>query len=385
MDTIAFVASGDAGTWILNISDPSSPKTISNIQTNGFTGELLVEDSLLFIVNAFFSLDTTIGLWIIDISNVYEPEILSYYRGITHFGEVKNALIKSGEFIYLTQKPGSGYPEILEIIDVSDPHYPLRVSTFSGSYTPHNIGIKENALYLGTNNGLRILDIMDPYTPVEVNIFRPTQPCYGASVLDTYLYADGGDTLFILDITVPFFPSIVGRMHRNLTGYSTLKLNVTQEYLYWISTYLGVVDIRDKSNPVELTRFLGASDAVDIYAQNEFIYLADGWAGLYILRNNLITDITDPPAEAKNYTLYQNFPNPFNSETIIQFEIPYAANVRLDIYNILGQKIDTIIDETLESGIHTEVYKPQQIASGVYIYKLSVNNIFLLNKFIYLK
>jgi len=76
------------------------------------------------------------------------------------------------------------------------------------------------------------------------------------------------------------------------------------------------------------------------------------------------------------YELGQNYPNPFNPETSIEFALPEAGKVELDIYNVLGQKVNALVDEQLPAGYHTVVWdgtdnRGIKVASGVYFYRLS--------------
>ena len=81
----------------------------------------------------------------------------------------------------------------------------------------------------------------------------------------------------------------------------------------------------------------------------------------------------------KEFTLLQNYPNPFNPQTEIEYELPEAANVRLTVYNLLGQELSTIVDNQQEAGFHKATWfgrnnNGQSLASGVYIYKLTANS-----------
>ncbi len=67
----------------------------------------------------------------------------------------------------------------------------------------------------------------------------------------------------------------------------------------------------------------------------------------------------------------QNFPNPFNPETTIRFLIPSAGHVTLAVYDLLGRKIDTIIDHTLSAGGHSVRWNGARFASGIYFYRLT--------------
>jgi hypothetical protein len=75
------------------------------------------------------------------------------------------------------------------------------------------------------------------------------------------------------------------------------------------------------------------------------------------------------------FALYQNYPNPFNPSTTIRYEIPKPAKVELHIYNILGQRVKTLVSEERLPGRYSIVWNGQtnngmQVASGVYFYRL---------------
>ncbi len=87
----------------------------------------------------------------------------------------------------------------------------------------------------------------------------------------------------------------------------------------------------------------------------------------------------------KSLMLYQNYPNPFNSSTIIKYDIPIRTKVLLEIYNTLGQKVYTLIDQVVEAGSHQITFYGNNLPSGVYYYKLTTNQITKTNKLIILK
>ena len=71
------------------------------------------------------------------------------------------------------------------------------------------------------------------------------------------------------------------------------------------------------------------------------------------------------------FALHQNYPNPFNPVTTIQFDIPEAGEVRLDVYNILGKKVATLVQGRHEIGGYTVGWDAAGIASGIYYYRIS--------------
>ncbi len=85
------------------------------------------------------------------------------------------------------------------------------------------------------------------------------------------------------------------------------------------------------------------------------------------------------------YALSQNFPNPFNPSTTIAFNIAKAGFVRLNLYNILGQKIATLVNENLQSGNYRFNFDASGLSSGVYIYRLEVNGFAQSKKMVFSK
>jgi len=75
-----------------------------------------------------------------------------------------------------------------------------------------------------------------------------------------------------------------------------------------------------------------------------------------------------------NYYLSQNYPNPFNPSTIIQFNLKESGKVDLAVYNILGEKIATLINEFREAGKHTIKLDATQLVTGIYVYRIKVND-----------
>ena len=92
----------------------------------------------------------------------------------------------------------------------------------------------------------------------------------------------------------------------------------------------------------------------------------------------------------KNFSLHQNYPNPFNPETSIHFTVPKMSRVTLAIYDILGRKIRTLVNETKAAGSYNVTWKGknnqgQPLASGLYFYKLQAGEFSATKKMMLLK
>jgi len=98
-------------------------------------------------------------------------------------------------------------------------------------------------------------------------------------------------------------------------------------------------------------------------------------------------DLTQRPRE---FDLRQNYPNPFNPTTVIQYALPKASQVKIQIYNILGQKVRNLVDEPQELGykkIHWDGKDDggNEVSSGVYFYRIEAGDFVKCKKMILLK
>ena len=87
------------------------------------------------------------------------------------------------------------------------------------------------------------------------------------------------------------------------------------------------------------------------------------------------TDVKDEKNSLpKEFALHANYPNPFNPETNISFDVPEPSHVRITIYNRLGQKVRTLLDETKNAGRYQLIWNAtddfgRKVSSGVYFYQ----------------
>jgi subtilisin-like proprotein convertase family protein len=87
------------------------------------------------------------------------------------------------------------------------------------------------------------------------------------------------------------------------------------------------------------------------------------------IRIDVLTGVEEN-AVPTEFSLGQNYPNPFNPSTIIRYGLPVASEVKLEIFNTLGQRVAMLVNEKQEAGFHEAVFENQQLASGVYFYTL---------------
>ena len=95
--------------------------------------------------------------------------------------------------------------------------------------------------------------------------------------------------------------------------------------------------------------------------------------GFWYLPIDLITSVEQLQRSdnlPKEFRLQQNYPNPFNPSTTIRFAIPQRSDVTLKLYDILGRKVATLVDERLKTGEYNVVFDASALASGVYVYRI---------------
>lgn len=93
-------------------------------------------------------------------------------------------------------------------------------------------------------------------------------------------------------------------------------------------------------------------------------------ASLIFDENNGAITQNDNDVSQVNSKLYQNYPNPFNPSTSINFFNQKQQNVKIDIYNLKGQKVSTLLNDNMNSGLHTLTWNAQNVSSGIYFAKI---------------
>jgi hypothetical protein len=128
--------------------------------------------------------------------------------------------------------------------------------------------------------------------------------------------------------------------------------------------------------------------------------LIDHFLDADIYRPRFITlEIIENPTPVKyhekeqtpnHYNLHQNYPNPFNSSTTIQYDLQNQGHIQLQVFNLKGQLVRTLVNDYAYSGRHTKIWDGlneygQPLGSGVYFYQLKIGHIIFQNKLLYIR
>ena len=219
----------------------------------------------------------------------------------------------------------------------SDPDIILHRSTDGGSTWSSGIRVNQDAL----NNG-KIQYF--PYMQVD---------SYGG--IDILFYDDRNTTSDSTDLFIA----------RSLDGGST-----------W--NEFSIKNSRFKPKPIIGVGSSRQGDHIALLAVDDKIYamwMAD-YSGIYkiwasVIDINVLSTNESKPELVENFELFQNFPNPFNPTTKIQWQNPVGIWQTLKIYDVLGNEIKTLIDEYKHAGLNEVEFSAKNVPSGVYFYKLT--------------
>ncbi len=134
--------------------------------------------------------------------------------------------------------------------------------------------------------------------------------------------------------------------------------------------------------------FIGIDiDSNDIYEDLRLISNAtiDNGSQFRIKVYNEVLGIEDNSKIPAEFNLTQNYPNPFNPVTIIEFALPKHSHVNLEVYNSLGKKVKTLLNESVNAGYHKVQFKGKNLASGVYFYRIVAGDFIRERKMLLLK
>lgn len=172
------------------------------------------------------------------------------------------------------------------------------------------------------------------------------------------------------------------------------------QYLYYNYGSLDTVNLA--SFGIYINGIPGQSGSSLIYSDNNSFssFGVQNWSAqsrhfritknnFYILKEiiNNLTDIDDNnfPKVVKEFYLSQNFPNPFNSSTIIKYSIPNSGLISMKVYDILGREITTLVNEIKSSGEYQVRFDAEVLNSGIYFYTILSENYTQTKKMILLK
>ena len=424
----AYVTNSEEGLRAVDISDPTNPITVGSVGA-AYYNDMTSEGNYIYVT------DNQDYLRVFDISNPTTPIEV----GTLHFPHVPNNLtsgmaVKNG-YVFVAQ-----YVTGLQVIDVTDPTHPIQVATYNQNVKLTYLDLEGNYVYatdIYLEQRVDVFDVSDPLNPVIVGtkVFHDPyiHPWQDWAFGDILLVADHLDPyLAILDISDPSEPSII---LTQIVPDEIWGADLTDDYIY-LAAYGAGLHIYENPYgivPVELISFTASSskNSVKLNWQTatetnnsgfkiQKRRINEDWEDIGFTKGhgstteehnysfsdkNVLTgdyqyrlkqidydgsfeysDIVDVHISAPTeFSLQQNYPNPFNPLTTIEYSIPETGNVKLMVYNSLGEEVALLKNDFEVAGSYKINFNVGGLSSGIYFYKLTINNYTSVKKMILLK
>ena len=134
----------------------------------------------------------------------------------------------------------------------------------------------------------------------------------------------------------------------------------------------------------------GTPQQSDVGSESVTVEVEDGKGGsdtqTFIINVMSATDVELIGQQIPDhFDLYNNYPNPFNPSTRIRFAVPEISNVKIEVYNLTGEKVTTLINEVKSAGYYEVNFNAVNIASGIYFYRIQAGDFVETKKMILLK
>jgi hypothetical protein len=348
----AYVTENDGGFSVIDISDTGNPAILSTFDTTYTYSEMYIEENRIYLGNN--------PIRVFDVSNPLNPVFLGSCGG----PDLVYDIAVSNEYIYLASGDNG-----LQIIDATVPHHFQLIGQYSILNSQiTDVSVRSGYAYIAHFSDLLAIDVRDPANPVMADSLEVPPWTTRTAGFGNYIFAGNiaeGHHLLIIDISQPSSPILAGDYQTYTRSFPAIFADESYLYLCRGDSGLQVLDIANPSEPVAVAAW--PSPASGLSVAGEYIYLAGG--ALMIVRFNP-TGIEENSPIPHCFSLSQNYPNPFNAKTTIRYDLPCAAEVTVDIFDLLGRKVATLWDGIRPAGDHHVTWEANGFTSGTYFYRI---------------
>lgn len=243
--------------------------------------------------------------------------------------------------------------------------------TLSAYYDKHYFGDMQDVT-VGSSDTAEVNFELD-LVPVQISMI-PTQPPIWVLPGGHFTYigvlenvTDQPQTIDVwIMLNVPGFGA-----YGPVTRFNNVTLSPYQQLMRW--NIRQNIPLFAPAGVYDYISYLGDYDEGWTWDQFQFTVLsgAAGKANSWSIEGWFKDGQSSGDALPREYALYNNYPNPFNAETVVPFDIPEAGDVSLEVYNLMGQKVATLVNGRMNAGHHTVNWDASQYSSGIYFYKLT--------------
>ncbi|MDW8113486.1 MAG: T9SS type A sorting domain-containing protein [candidate division WOR-3 bacterium] len=279
-----YVADGNAGLRIINVSNPHNPYEVGYYNAPGVVVGVYVSGVLAYIANYAH------GVRVINVSNPSNPFQVGHYDT----PGLALGVYVSGPYAYVAD-----YNTGLRILNITNPRNPYQVGYYITPSFAMGVYVSGPYAYVAAGSaGLRIINISNPSNPYEVGYYDTPGFAIGVYVSGFYAYvADSGAGLRIIDISNPSNPYQVG--YYDTPGIARgVYVSGSYAYVADYNTGLRIINIFNPRNPYEVGYYDTPGYAYGVYVVGSYAFVADEGAGLQILQFYIdvgVTGIISPP------------------------------------------------------------------------------------------
>lgn len=384
-ENYAYIADRYEGLRVIDISIPESLEETGFYDSPGVSGNVFVEGDFAYLA------DGARGLSIVDISNPESPEEVGLYD-MTNRTYGANDVFKSGDHAFIVSSSSDNRWQCwLLVIDVTDPANPVRTeyaARIPAESHLYSVFVSENLCWVTSyQNGIFAVDVSNPDFPVVVSNVATPGSARDIFVSGDYAYvADGGSGLTIFNVSDPRECELLVTFDTPGYAYDV----VVEDGVAYVADgahVFSVVDVSDPYYPVLTDSYWVPDDANSVCVSGNYAYVANDQSGLSMLGLSDEWGVDTEPEVAlpEDFYLSPAYPNPFNSTTNITYGLPVASYIVLELFDLTGRRVSTLVKDNLQPGIHQFNLRADDLPSGLYFVRLEASEQVLSRKILLLK
>jgi len=351
-----FISDSESGLHILDVENPPEPLVIVDYITPGHAWNSYVREDYAFVAGR------SSGLHIVDISDPADPNIAGSF---TYLQDAAYVEIE-GDYAYI-----GAYRSEMTIVNISDLTNPTLAGYIDTGFDYLYEFTKMNQYIFMGSLSLKIIDVSDPGSPILASTYAENQQIRGVSILGDYAYLINVTTgnLELIDVSDPYNPYFIDEFAMPDLPYFILVEN-NHAYVAAFDETLYIYDVSDIFNPVQISHF-NPINIQDLVVDGDYIYSASMIYFIILYFDPTTGTIEQVGRIPGNFSLPQNYPNPFNASTTISYSLSKPADIRIEIFDILGRRVQTLFSGLQEAGEHTVNWRSGDVSSGVYYYRIN--------------